>query len=58
MVVTNLNLRIDSPCMTKYLNLEFDDEDEFERLKAVKDREGLTWKGMLHHARRELDRHE
>lgn len=33
---------------TKNIHIELDD-DQFEALDAKKDREGLTWKGMLLH---------
>jgi len=32
--------------MAKNINIELTDE-EFERLKEIKDRLGYTWKGML-----------
>jgi hypothetical protein len=36
------------------INIELSD-DQFETLKATKKRHGLTWKGMLLHAHRELE---
>ncbi|MDS0300208.1 hypothetical protein NDI76_15785 [Halogeometricum sp. S1BR25-6] len=36
------------------INFEVD-EERYESLKATKKRHGLTWKGMLLHAQRELD---
>jgi hypothetical protein len=30
-------------------------EEQYESLKATKKRHGLTWKGMLLHAQRDLD---
>ena len=36
------------------INFEVDD-DQYERLKETKKRHGLTWKGMMLHAQRELD---
>ena len=38
----------------KNINIEVD-EDQYESLKETKKRHGLTWRGMLLHAQRELD---
>jgi hypothetical protein len=38
----------------KNINIEVD-EEQYEMLKATKKRHGLTWRGMLLHAHRELD---
>lgn len=38
----------------KNINIE-GDEEQYESLKATKKRHGLTWRGMLLHAQRELD---
>jgi hypothetical protein len=38
----------------KNINIEID-EEQYESLKATKKRHGLTWRGMLLHAQRELD---
>ncbi|MFC5365538.1 hypothetical protein [Salinirubrum litoreum] len=38
----------------KNINIEID-EKQYESLKATKKRHGLTWRGMLLHAQRELD---
>ncbi len=38
----------------KNINIEVD-EEQYESLKETKKRHGLTWKGMLLHAQRELD---
>jgi len=37
-----------------HINFEVD-EEQYESLKETKKRHGLTWKGMLLHAQRELD---
>ncbi|MEY7848276.1 hypothetical protein AB7C87_03630 [Natrarchaeobius sp. A-rgal3] len=37
------------------LEITFDDESAYERLQETKERHGLTWKGMLLRAQRELD---
>ncbi|WP_224448637.1 hypothetical protein [Haloprofundus salilacus] len=29
------------------VRIEFDDEEQYERLKALKKHRGLTWKGLL-----------
>lgn len=29
------------------IRIEFDDDDQHERLKELKKRRGLTWKGLL-----------
>jgi len=36
------------------INFEVDD-DQYDELKETKKRHGLTWKGMMLHAHRELD---
>lgn len=41
--------------MTKYVKIEFDDEEQYEEVKAVKNRYGFTWKGMVLHAQRALE---
>jgi len=38
----------------KNINIEVD-EEQYESLKQTKKRHGLTWRGMLLHAQRELD---
>ena len=38
----------------KNINIEVD-EEQYESLKHTKKRHGLTWRGMLLHAQRELD---
>ncbi len=38
----------------KNINIEVDGE-QYESLKETKERYGLTWRGMLLHAQRELD---
>ncbi|CCQ34513.1 hypothetical protein HLRTI_001550 [Halorhabdus tiamatea SARL4B] len=39
----------------KYVKIEFEDESQYEGLKETKKRHGLTWRGMLLHAQKELD---
>ena len=29
------------------IRIEFDDDEQYERLKQLKKRRGLTWKGLL-----------
>ena len=29
------------------IRIEFDDDEQYERLKGLKKRRGLTWKGLL-----------
>ena len=41
--------------MSKYINIELSDEEEYDRLKRVKDEHGLTWRGMLIHAADDLE---
>ena len=41
--------------MTKYVKIEFDNEEQYEELKELKDHHGFTWKGMLLHAQRKLE---
>jgi hypothetical protein len=38
----------------KNINIEVE-ENQYESLKETKERYGLTWRGMLLHAQRELD---
>lgn len=38
----------------KNINIEVD-EDQYKSLKETKKRHGLTWRGMLLHAQRQLD---
>ena len=38
----------------KNINIEVD-EQQYKSLKETKKRHGLTWRGMLLHAQRELD---
>jgi hypothetical protein len=38
----------------KNINIEVN-EEQYESLKDTKKRHGLTWRGMLLHAQRELD---
>jgi hypothetical protein len=33
--------------MSKNLNIKFEDETEFERIKNEKNRRGLSWRGRL-----------
>lgn len=37
------------------IHIEVDDEEQYERLSDVKDKHGLTWRGMLIHAARNLE---
>lgn len=39
----------------KYVKIEFEDESQYESLKETKKHHGLTWKGMLLQAQKELD---
>ena len=41
--------------MSKYINIEVSDEEQYDRLKRVKDENGLTWRGMLIHAADDLE---
>lgn len=41
--------------MSKYINIEVSDEEQYDRLKRVKDKHGLTWRGMLIHAADDLE---
>lgn len=41
--------------MSKYINIEVSDEEQYDRLKRVKDEHGLTWRGMLIHAADDLE---
>jgi len=44
---TKLTLTDYKPCSVKHLTIKFEDEDQFERIKAEKQRRGLTWRGVL-----------
>jgi len=33
--------------VTKHLTIKFENEEQFERIKAEKERRGLTWRGVL-----------
>jgi len=37
------------------IQIEVSDEDQYQRLSNVKDKYGLTWRGMLIHAARNLE---
>lgn len=41
--------------IAKYVKTEFDNEEQYEELKEVKDHYGFTWKEMLLHAQRALE---
>lgn len=41
--------------MSKYINIEVSDGEQYDRLKRVKDEHGLTWRGMLIHAADDLE---
>ena len=44
---TKLTLTNHKPCPVKHLTIKFEDEEQFERIKAEKERRGLTWRGVL-----------
>ena len=44
---TKLKLTNHKPCSVKHLTIKFEDEQQFERIKAEKERRGLTWRGVL-----------
>ena len=33
--------------MTNNIHIEVDDDEQYEKMKELKDRCGLTWKGLL-----------
>lgn len=37
------------------IHIEVPDEEQYERLRDVKNKYGLTWRGMLVHAADDLD---
>jgi predicted urease superfamily metal-dependent hydrolase len=41
--------------MPTNIHIEVPDEDQYDRLKRIKDKYGLTWRGMLVHAANDLD---
>jgi len=41
--------------MATTVQIEIEDNDQYERLRAIKRHNGLTWKGMLLHAAENLD---
>jgi hypothetical protein len=41
--------------VSKYINIEVQDESQYDRLSQVKDDHGLTWRGMLVFAADELE---
>ena len=45
--LTKLILTNHKPCSVKHLTIKFEDEEQFERIKAEKERRGLTWRGVL-----------
>ena len=44
---TKVTLTNHKPCSVKHLTIKFEDEQQFERIKAEKERRGLTWRGVL-----------
>lgn len=55
MIGTNISLWIFIESMSKYINIEVPDEEQYERLSRLKDEHGLTWRGMLILAADELE---
>jgi hypothetical protein len=53
-VLVTLNTVGHKPEDVKNINIEVD-EEQYESLKETKKRHGLTWRGMLLHAQRQLD---
>jgi hypothetical protein len=41
--------------VTNHVNIEVPDDEQYERLKRVKNEYGLTWRGMLIHAADDLE---
>jgi len=41
--------------MATTVQIEIEDDDQYERLRAIKRHNGLTWKGMLLHAAETLN---
>lgn len=41
--------------MSNHVNIEVPDDEQYERIKRVKNENGLTWRGMLIHAADDLD---
>lgn len=39
----------------RYIKIEIDDEEQYERLSKIKDSHGLTWKGVLLRGAKGLD---
>jgi hypothetical protein len=39
----------------RYVKVEFEDEEQYERLSDLKDAHGLTWKGLLLKGAKGLD---
>jgi hypothetical protein len=39
----------------RYVKIEFEDEEQYERVSELKDAHGLTWKGLLLRGTRGLD---
>jgi hypothetical protein len=41
--------------MSNHVNIEVRDDEQYERIKRVKNEHGLTWRGMLIHAAGDLE---
>ena len=41
--------------MVTTVQIEIEDDDQYERLRRIKRHNGLTWKGMLLHAADDLE---
>ena len=41
--------------MSNHVNIEVPDDEQYERIKRVKNDHGLTWRGMLIHAADDLE---
>ena len=41
--------------MSNHVNIEVPDDEQYERIKRVKNEHGLTWRGMLIHAADDLE---
>jgi hypothetical protein len=51
----NINLWLSIDCVVTNIHIEVPDEEQYDRLKDVKNKYGLTWRGMLVHAADDLD---
>ncbi len=50
-----INLYIIADTISVHVNIEIPDDEQYERIKLMKNEYGLTWRGMLIHAADDLE---